>query len=168
MRGMDAVFTMSTPFEAGLEAETHQGFAVADVTSSAGIAHLVFSSVGSADRKTGIPHFESKYQVEQRIKELGVPHTVIRPVYFFENIFNLFVLPGLKAGKLATALPVDRLLQQVSVRNIASFAVLALENRDSFLGRSIDIALDEVTREQATRVLSEVSGRSIEYVQTPL
>ena len=97
-----------------------------------------------------------------------MPHTVIRPVYFFENIFNLFVLPGLKAGKLATALPVDRLLQQVSVRNIASFAVLALENRDSFLGRSIDIALDEVTREQAARVLSEVSGRSIEYVQTPL
>ena len=69
---------------------------------------------------------------------------------------------------LATALPADRSLQQISVRNIASFAVHALENRDSLLGKRIDIASDELTGEQAAQILSEVAGRNIEYVQTPL
>ena len=168
MRGLDAVFTMSTSFEAGTEAEVRQGLAVADAASSAGIAHLVFSSVGSADQKTGIPHFKSKYQVEQHIIKLGIPYTIVGPVYFFENVFNPFVLSGLRQGALAMAMPADRPLQQNSVRNIASFAVHALENRDSLLGKRIDIASDELTGEQAARILSEASGRNIEYVQTSL
>ena len=168
MRGVDAVFTMSTSFEAGPEAEIRQGSAVADVAQSAGVAHLVFSSVGSADRKTRIPHFETKYRVEEHIRSIGVPHTVIRPVYFYENVLNPFVLPGLMEGKLTTAMPADRLLQQIGVRDIASFVVLALENRSRFLGESIDIAADELTGEQAARIISEASGRAVEYVQTPL
>ena len=168
MRGVDAVYTMSTSFEAGNEAEIRQGIAVADAARSAGVAHLVFSSVGSADHKTGIPHFESKYEVEQHISGLGIPYTIVRPVAFFENVFNPFVLPGLRQGALAMALPADRSVQQISVRNIASFAVMALENKDSLLGKRIDIASDELTGEQTARILSEVSGRNIEYVQTPL
>ena len=168
MRGIDAVYTMSTSFEAGTEAETRQGIAVADAASSAGVAHLVFSSVGSANQKTGIAHFESKYEVEQHIRELGIPHTIVGPVYFFENAFNLFVLPGLRQGVLAMALPADRLLQQITVRDIAAFAVLALENRDSLAGRRIDIASDELTGDQVARIISKASGRAIEYVQTPL
>ena len=168
MRGVDAVYTMSTSFEAGTEAETRQGIVVADAASSAGVAHLVYSSVGSADQKTGIPHFESKYEIEQHIRGLGIPYTIVGPVYFFENVFNPFLLPGLRQGALATALPADRSLQQISVRNIASFAVIALENRDSLLGKRIDIASDELTGEQTARILSEVTGRNIEYVQTPL
>ena len=168
MSGVDAVYTMSTSFEAGTEAETRQGIVVADAASSAGVAHLVFSSVGSADQKTGIPHFESKYEVEQHIRGLGIPYTIVGPTYFFENVFNPFVLPGLRQGALATALPGDRPLQQISVPNIASFAVTALENRDSLVGKRIDIASDELTGEQTARILSEVSGRSIEYVQTPM
>ena len=64
MSGVDAVFTISTSFETGTESEIRNGIAVADAVSSAGVGHLVYSSVGSADRNTGIPHFESKYKVE--------------------------------------------------------------------------------------------------------
>lgn len=126
------------------------------------------SSVGSADKSTGIPHSESKYKVEQHIATLGIPYTIIRPVYFFENVFNPFVLPSLKAGKLAKAMPVDRMLQQISVQNIVAFVALAPETRERFLGKSIDIASDELTGEQAAKIVSEASGRTIEYVQTPL
>ena len=112
MRGVDAVYTISTSFEAGAGAETRQGIAVADAASSAGVAHLVFSSVGSADQKTGIPHFDSKYQVEQHIRGLGIPYTIVAPVYFFDNVFNPFVLPGLRQGAFAMAMPADRSLQR--------------------------------------------------------
>ncbi len=69
--GADAVFAMSTPFEAGMGAETQQGVTVADAAKAAG-AYLVYTSVGSADKKTGIPHFDSKYEVEKHIAKIGV------------------------------------------------------------------------------------------------
>ena len=168
MSGVDAVFTMSTSFETGTEAEIRDGIAFADAANSAGVGHLVYSSVGSANRKTGIPHFESKYKVEQHILGLGIPYTIVRAVYFFDNVFNPFVLPGLKEGQLAIAMPPDRALQQVSVQNIASFLALCLENKEKFLGKSIDIASDELTGEQTAKIISEASGRSIKYVQIPL
>ena len=111
MRGINAAYTISTSFEAGTEAGIRQGSAVADAASSAGVGHLVFASVGSADQKTEIPHFESKYEVEQHIRRLGIPYTIFGPVWFFENVFNPFELPGLRQGTLATALPAERSLQ---------------------------------------------------------
>src|SRR5919202_5162611 len=86
MRGADAVFLMATPFGAVIEAEVRQGQTAADVARDAGVRHLVYSSVSDADRQTGIPHFDSKYAIEQHIRGLGVPFTVIAPAYFMENL----------------------------------------------------------------------------------
>jgi len=164
----DAIFAMSTPFEAGIEVETRQGITVADAAKAAGTRHLVFTSVGSADRRTGIPHFESKYKVEQHIQSLGIPHTIIGPVFFMENWLSPWSLPGLQEGKLAMALPASRALQQVALDDIAGFALLVLERREQFLGKRFDIASDEVTGKQAAEIISRVSGRKIEYVEIPI
>src|SRR5712692_4617885 len=48
----------------GTDAETRQGVAAADAAKAAGV-HLVLTSVGSANRQTGISHFDSKYEVEK-------------------------------------------------------------------------------------------------------
>lgn len=64
LRSVHGVFAMSTPFEAGMEAEVRQGIMLADAAKEAGIAHYVYTSVGSAHRNTKIPHFESKWKVE--------------------------------------------------------------------------------------------------------
>jgi uncharacterized protein YbjT (DUF2867 family) len=132
--GMDAVFTMATPFEGGPEAETRQGNAVADAAKAAGVGHLVYSSVANADKNTGIPHFESKYKIEQHIETLGIPYTIIAPVYFMENLLAPFALPQVKQGQLAIALPTKRELQQVALQDIVSFAALVLERRERFPG----------------------------------
>ena len=60
--------------------ETRSGIAVAEAAKAAGAAHLVCSSVGGAERGTGIPHFESKDLVEQHIREAGLHATILRPV----------------------------------------------------------------------------------------
>ena len=79
-RGMDAVYVVATPFEAGMEAETRHGIAAADAAKTAGVGHLVYSSVGGADQDTGIPHFDSKREVEEHIEGLGIPYTIVAPV----------------------------------------------------------------------------------------
>lgn len=113
--GVDAVFSMTTPFEAGMEAEARQGIAVADAARDAGVGHLVYSSVGSADRATGIPHFESKHEVERHIADVGIPFTVIGPVSFFENVNSPWQLPALQQGTVVAGLPPQKKVQHVAV-----------------------------------------------------
>ncbi len=70
-------------FTDGLEAEIREGKDLADAAKTAGIQHFVYSSVGSAERKTGIPHFDSKFQVEEYIKAIGIPYTILHPFFSF-------------------------------------------------------------------------------------
>jgi len=167
-RGMDALFAMSTPFEGGTDVETQQGIAAADAAKAAAVNHLVFTSVASADRNTGIPHFDSKYKVEQHIKTLGVPYTIVGPVFFMENLVSPWWLPALQEGKLPMAMPGTRKLQQITLDDIAGFTLVVLERREQFLSKRIDIASDEVAGNDVADILSRLSGRTIEYVELPI
>jgi uncharacterized protein YbjT (DUF2867 family) len=166
--GVDAVFVMGTPFELGTEKETTQGIAAVDAFNAAGVKHIVYTSVADADRDTGIPHFDSKYRVEQHIRELGLPHTIVAPVFFFDNMYAPFMLDALKQGTLAMGLPPDRKLQSVAVENIGAFTAHVIENRDDFLGKRVNIASDELSGQEYASVLSRVSGSPISYYPVPL
>ena len=161
--GMDTVFAMTTPYEAGVEAETKQGIALADAVKQAGVGHLVFTSVASADRSTGIPHFDSKYKVEQHIASLKIPYTIVAPVFFTENWFAPWFLPSIQEGTLKFAMPADRPLQQVSVDSIGAFSAAMIERREKVFGKRFDIAGDELTGKETVAVISKASGRDIGY-----
>lgn len=166
-RGVDALYTMSTPFEQGVEKETAQGIAMTDAAQAAGVGHLVYSSVASADRATGIPHFDSKYDVEKHIVSSGVSYTIIAPVYFMENLLQPWELPNLRQGKLAQAMPAAHLLQQIAVADIGAFAAAVIARRDTVFGQRIDIAGDELTGDEAAAILSKVTGREFRYEGFP-
>ena len=86
--------------------EARQGMVLADAAKAAGIQHLVYTSVGGAERKSGLPHFESKWQIEEHIRSLGLPATILRPVFFMENLRSPWMGP--RDGVLAVALrPID-------------------------------------------------------------
>ena len=161
--GVDSVYMMTTPFEGGIDAEIRQGFTVADAFSQVNVGHLVFGSVGSADRETGIPHFDSKYEVEKHIATLNIPYTISAPVYFMENHLYPHALEALRGGKLADALPADRLLQKISVSNIGEFVAVLIERRETVFGQRYEIAGDELSGEQCAAALSQAMGKDIRY-----
>ncbi len=163
MKGIDVIYAMTTPFQNGHEAEVTQGTNIVDAAKSVGVSHVVFSSVASADKKTGIPHFESKYKIEQYLAASGVPYTVIGPVAFMENFIQPFALPGLRQGVMRRALPASRSLQLIAVEDIGSFAAFVVEHRNEFLGERIDIAGDDRSGEETAIILSKISGREITY-----
>src|ERR671917_2140780 len=167
-KGMDAVFIVATPFEAGMEAETRHGIAAAEAAKAAGVGHLVYSSVANADKDTAIPHFESKRKVEEHIEGLGIPYTIVAPVYFMDNVLAPWTLPQLKEGRFPMALPSSRPLQQIALSDIVAFAGVVLENREQFVGRRVDIASDELAGEEVAEVLTRVTGHEISYVELPL
>ncbi len=73
LAGVSAVFCVTNFYEAGYAGEVAQGELMVDLAAAAGVGHFVFSSVCSADKNTGIPHFDSKYQVERHLAAGSVP-----------------------------------------------------------------------------------------------
>ena len=167
-RGVDTVFAMATPFEKGEKTETRDGINIVRAASSAGVTHLVYSSVAGADRATGIPHFDSKFEIEKEIRRSGVPFTIVAPVFFMENFLADWMKAGIAQGSISLALPATRRLQQIAVTDIAQFTALVVERRESFLGKRIDIASDELTLKTAAAAISEASRRHVEYTALPI
>ena len=165
LEGATSLFAMTTPFEGGAQAETRQGISAADAAKAAGV-HLVFTSVGSANRQTGVPHFDSKYEVEKHIAKIGVRATVLAPVYFMENLY--FGKEQLAKGMYATPLPPTRRLAQVAVADIGAVAVRLLEDPGRFAGKRFDLAGDELTSNDVLAILTRVTGRPFSYFQVPL
>ena len=163
LEGATSLFAMTTPF-GGTEAETRQGIAAA-AAKAAGV-HLVFTSVGSANRQTGIPHFDSKYEVEKHIAKVGVHATILAPVAFMENLY--FIREQLAKGIYTAALPPTRTLAQVAVADIGAVAVRVLEDAGRFTGKRFDLGSDELTGNDALAILSRVTGRPFSYYQVPL
>ena len=164
LEGATSLFAMTTPF-GGTALETRQGVVAADAAKTAGV-HLVFTSVGNADRQTGIPHFDSKYEVEKHIAKIGVRATILAPVAFMENLY--FIKEQLAKGIYAAALPPTRALAQVAVADIGAVAVRVLEDAGRFTGKRFDLAGDELTGNDAMAILSRVTGRNFTYYQVPL
>ena len=161
LRGVCGVFAMSTPFEAGMEAEVRQGIMLADAAKQAGIAHYVYTSVGSAHRNTGIPHFESKWKVEQHIRQIGLPATILRPVWFMEN-FTTFAKPSAD-GVLMLPMKPSRKLAMVALKDIGAFGAAAFLRPKDFLGQAIDLAGDELTMPETAALLTTAMGRPIRF-----
>jgi uncharacterized protein YbjT (DUF2867 family) len=167
-RGVDTVFAMSTPYESGAKTETREGINILRAAAAAGVAHFVYSSVAGADRASGVPHFDSKFEVEKEIRRSGIPFTIVAPVFFMENFVADYMAAGIAKGSIAMALPATRRVQQIAVSDIAQFAALVIERRESFLGKRIDIASDELTGVTTAEVISKVSGRQIKYSALPI
>jgi len=166
VRGIYGVFAMSTPFEAGMDAEVRQGVLLADAAKQAGVIHYVYTSVGSAHRHTGIPHFESKWKVEQHIAKIGLPATILRPVFFMEN-FMTYSKPS-PEGVLTMPMRPDRKLAMVALRDIGQFGAAAFSRPKDFLGEAIDLAGDELTIPEVAALFTKATGRSIRFQEFPL
>lgn len=168
LQNVDAFYLMGTPFEAGVDGESKQGIALANAAKAANVGHLVYGSVASAEQNTNIPHFDSKYKVEEHIKTLDIPYTISAPVYFMDNAVAPWAIDALKTGKIPAAMPGDRILQQISVKNIGDFVASLITRRSSVFGKRFNIAGDELTGEQSAAILSQAIGKPVQFESFPV
>src|SRR5215211_4502858 len=134
-RGAYGVFSVQNFWlpNVGFEGEIRQGKNVADAAKAAGVQHLVYSSVGAAQRGMGQKHFESKWIIEQHIHSLNIPYTILRPAIFMEN-YNWNRAQILNGTFMSMGLRPEKGLQSVAVEDIAVFVALALANPKEYLG----------------------------------
>lgn len=164
LQGVTGVFSLQV-FKDGVDIEIRNGKAMADAAKAAGIEHFVYSSVGSAERNTGIPHFDSKFQVEEYIRSLNFSYTILRPVFFFYN-YNM-MRPTVEKGTLPQPLSPDTKLQQLSEEDYGAMVAEVFERRADFLGRALELASVDMTMTEIAAVFSQVLGKPVAYQQIP-
>ena len=168
LNGVYGVFSVQQFWEHGYDGELQQGKLLADAAKAAGVEHFVYSSVSSADKKTGLPHFDSKWLIEEHIRSLGIKATILRPVFFMENLLMPDFKDNILKGTLGISLKTDVSLQMIGVDDIGAFASLAFGDPDTYVGKAIDLAGDELTGPQMAEVLSGALGKDVNFMEFPI
>lgn len=164
MSAARAVFALTTPFEAGVDAEVAQGRAILAAARRARVPHLVFSSVAGADTDSGVPHFQSKALVEAELAAGDLPYTILGPTYFFDNALG--AVQRIREGVLDLPLPSDRPLQQLARPDLGAVAAKVLLAPDGYVGQRIELAGDAPTPARMASALSDAIGRPVHHDRT--
>ncbi len=151
----------------GPKNEVSQGKLVADIAADCGIQHLVYSSVCAANKNTDIPHFESKWQIEQYIQSRQLPCTVLRPVFFMDNFSAYQKDSILNDGRISLPIDPDTTLQMIACCDIGAAAATCFADPQN-CGEEFDLAGDELTLPQAARQIGQCIGRTVTYVQSDI
>jgi uncharacterized protein YbjT (DUF2867 family) len=169
LRGAYGVFSVQNTWEAGVLKEEEQGKRVAELAKEAGVRHFIYTSVESAQRNTGIPHFDNKGRIEETVRGMRFPFcTILRPVFFMENFLSPWFKPGIDQGRLRIAVGSETALQMIAVGDIGRYGRWAFDHPKASNGQALDLAGDSRTMPETAGILGRAAGRTIEYVQMPL
>jgi len=166
--GVYGVYSVQDFWAVGARREVQQGKNLAVVAKKAGVKHFVYSSVAGAERNTGIPHWESKWEIENAIRDLGLPATMLRPTAFMENYYVDQVEIGILKGKLADPVRANKPYQTIATDDIGAFVALAFERPAEFIGKELEIAGSELTNAEAAQVFSRVLGKPVKFQRIPM
>ncbi|MET8682031.1 NmrA family NAD(P)-binding protein [Streptomyces sp. NPDC004647] len=172
VHGADAVFAV--PVGGPDEAEKARiGRLLIEAARENGVRHFVQSSVaalpahlGFGDPGTGYsfePYARARLEIEETVRAAGFRHwTILQPVAFMENFAGTkarHMYPGMTSGRLDSTRPSDARVQHIAARDIAAFAVAAVDDSERFTRHSIQLASQALSMGEIAAVLSEETGR---------
>ena len=163
MSGVHGVFAVTNTWEHGYEGEVRHGRQLVDAALDAGVSHFVFTSVASADGGTGIPHFESKGEIEAYVRISGIDYSIVRPVEFMDNL--RYFRDGVLAGAYFDPRDSGKRHQWIAASDIGFFVGEAFDKPHEWMGKTVEIAGDELTLAELVALLSQVSGVDVQYEQ---
>jgi uncharacterized protein YbjT (DUF2867 family) len=162
------VYSAQAAHDAGVgevTSEVRQGRLIAELAIEAGVQHFVYGSVAGIDRPTDVPHFDSKREVEKHIHELGLPATIVRPVFFMQNWERL--RDRIVRGSLPQPLSPHTRHRQIAVQDIGAFAARVFASPDRWISCTVELAGDVLTMEETAETMSRVLGHEVRYEQVP-
>ena len=169
MQGADAVYFVGASAENRWDiGQAVQGINAVDAAIEAGISHYVFQSALTADAR-GVLLMGSKRAIEERLAELPLRTTILRPGFFMENLLRFFV-PFEKDGELVVAIPIPPEKENglIAAEDIGRAAALVISDPDRYAGAEIKLVSDVACPSQMTRILAEELGCKARLVHIPL
>jgi uncharacterized protein YbjT (DUF2867 family) len=161
-RGADYVFGVTQPWSADYkkcypDREVIQGKNIVEACVADGVRHLVMSSAAHVvEGKTGIPHVDSKLDVEEYVQKSGLPYTFLRPAQFMDNVGASFF--PVKKGLVRGFIKGDVRVPYVATHDIGAFAALVFDNPERFSGKALDLAGDFISGYELAQTLGRIRG----------
>lgn len=158
--GAYAVYSVQNPFIGGPEAEVMQGKNVADVAKASGVQHLVYGSAGTGRKGTGILAWETKLQIEEHMKALALPLTILRPMAFMELMTEKKFFPAVGTWHVMPRLMgLARPLPWICVDDLGAIVARAFAAPERFVGKELALASDVRSLSECRAIYREVMGK---------
>lgn len=147
--------------------EIHQGKQFIDTLQSNGIKHVVYASVLGADLNTGVPHFDSKNEIEKHLKSSNINYTIIRPASFYENYLMPQVANKIKKGTYMSPLNKNCTQQMIGVDDIGKITSQVILNPQNYSNKTLSVATDEYQIGNVPKLFSEAIQMPVTYRKLP-
>ena len=131
--GVSGLFSVQDFLAAGVDAEIEMGINLTDAATAAEVGHVVYSAASTSDRNTGVAHLDSKWLIEQRLRESGLAFTVFRPAAFLDN-WEWERDDILNSGSISLPLRPGTVYRQVATADIGAMAATAFDEPDRWMG----------------------------------
>jgi uncharacterized protein YbjT (DUF2867 family) len=162
--------------------ETRQAHGLAAAAQRAGLRHVVWSTLEDTRRflpadgrrmpvlmgSYKVPHFDAKGEADRFFVERGLPVTLLRTSFYWDNLVTAMAPQRGPDGRLALVLPMDdKPLPGIAVEDIGGCAAGILRSADKFVGRTVGIAGEQLTGAQMASALSQALHEPVAYVAMP-
>ena len=167
--GAYGVYNVQNPFIGGPEQEVRQGKNVAEVAKKVGVEHLVYGSAGTGRKDTGVPSWETKLQIEDHMKVLELPLTILRPTAFMELMTHKKFFPPVAAWQVMPKLMgSSRRLPWLCSEDLGVIVARAFADPHSCVGRDLTLASDVRSLDECRSMYREVMGRNPRRLPMPV
>ena len=163
--------------------EMAQVHAMAQAAKSAGVAHVVWSTLEDTRRwvplsdsrmptlqdQYKVPHFDAKGESNHFFADAGVPTTLFHTSFYWDNLihFGMGPKPGAN-GELVFALPMgDRKLPGIAAEDIGKCAYGVFQRGSEFIGKSIAVSGENLTGVEMAAALGQVLKTPVHYQAIP-
>ena len=165
------------------EREKAQVANLAKAAKDTGLYHVIWSTLeDTRDRlptdddrmpvlqgSYNVPHFDAKGEANQLFRDQGVPTTYLVTSFYWENFIYFGAGPQRGPdGVLALTMPMGNAkLPGIAVEDIGKAAYGIFKRGDTYIGRTVAIAGEQLTGEEMAAALSKALGQDIVYNDVP-
>ncbi|MFT4519710.1 MAG: hypothetical protein ACI9JM_002107 [Halioglobus sp.] len=165
LAGAYGLFAVTSSNHSSIAVEIAHGKQLIAAAQRANIMHFVYTSVSQAETKTGVPHFDSKYEIEKTLYDSGLNYSIVRPVEFMDNL--RFRQEEIMSGVLTDPRDLSKRHQWIAAKDIGFFVGEAFDKPEQWMGKAVNIAGDETTLSEFLTTLSEEFNVDISYKKIP-
>lgn len=173
VEGSYAVFGVTNFWEIfSKDIEIAQGRNIADACKATGVSHFIWSSAASTSKVSNgkmshMAHFDSKAEVEEYTREIGVPSTFFYAGCYMSN-FPQALQKTEDGYALANNLAPDSKLPLYEVNNdTGKFVAGILAQAESLSGKRVFAATGWYTPTEMMATIEKVSGKKVTFSSLP-
>lgn len=169
IEGADAVYLSGASLQDRWDiGQAVQGIMVAESAREVGTGHFVYQSAQAAESH-GVLSVGSKRAIEERIAELHLEATILRPAWFMDNFLHYFPVTENEGTLIvAMALPTQVPLALVCSDDIGRAAAAIVADPEGSRNRTFDLVADVGSTAQMAAIIGEILGKPATAVEVPM